>query len=53
MEKRSFTYTCAVLTLAVSMLLGAVFGVNNYSEKVAEEAASQPIEADQKAVVKQ
>lgn len=53
MEKKSITYTCAVLTLVVCMLLGAVFGVNNYTEKVAEEAAAQPIKADQKAVVKQ
>lgn len=52
MKKNAFTYTCAVLTLGVSMLLGAVFGVNNYAEKVAENAASQPIEADDKAVVK-
>lgn len=52
MKKNAFTYACAVLTLAVCMLLGAIFGVNNYAEKVAENAASQPIETNQNAVVK-
>ena len=52
MKKNAFTYACAVVTLVIAMLLGAIFGVNNYAEKVAENAASQPIEADDKAVVK-
>ncbi len=53
MKKNAFTYACAVVTLVIAMLLGAIFGVNNYAEKVAENAASQPINADDKAVVKQ
>lgn len=53
MKIKAFNYICAVVTLGVAMLLGAIFGVNNYAEKVAENAASQPINADDKAVVKQ
>lgn len=53
MKKNRFTYTCALLTLGISMLLGAFFGVNNYTEKMAVNAASQPIKATDKAVVKQ
>lgn len=51
MKKNSFTIVCAVLTLGVCMLLGAIFGASDIANRVAENAASHPIEADARAVV--
>lgn len=52
MKKNSFTIVCAVLTLVVCMLLGAFFGANDIANRVAENAASQPINVGQEAVVR-